>query len=147
MTRLPPRFIVQLAWKIHRALYRFSGGRVGLQLPKGDSEGLAQLTTTGRRSGLERSVMIAYYEDGDDYVTMAMNGWDAAEPAWWLNLMADPRATLTTRNGTFEVVGAAATTDHDRLWEHWRKIDKSVDALSDRRTNGTAVVVLSPAAD
>lgn len=44
--------------------------------------GLARLTTTGRRSGLERSVMIGYDEDDGSIVTMAMNGWGEPEPAW-----------------------------------------------------------------
>jgi hypothetical protein len=40
------------------------------------------LTTTGRRSGQPRSVILDYYEDGSNLVSMAMNGWGAAEPAW-----------------------------------------------------------------
>lgn len=38
--------------------------------------------------------MIGYFEEGDDVVTMAMNGWGAPEPAWWLNLQANPEAAL-----------------------------------------------------
>jgi hypothetical protein len=36
------------------------------------------------------SVILGYYEDGPNLVSMAMNGWGAAEPAWWLNLQAHP---------------------------------------------------------
>jgi len=79
---MPPRWVVTTAWKIHRALYRWSGGRFGLREPRPDRYGLAQLTTTGRRSGEARSVMIGYYEDNDSFVTMAMNGWAAPEPSW-----------------------------------------------------------------
>ena len=79
---LPPRWIIRAAWKIHKGLYRWTGGRFGLRRPKDGRYGLGFLTTTGRRSGLERGVMIGYYESGDDFVTMAMNGWGAAEPAW-----------------------------------------------------------------
>lgn len=141
---LPPRWVVRTAWKIHRGLYRWSGGRMGLRLPSGDREGLAQLTTTGRRSGIQREVMIAYFEDGDDYVTMAMNGWSAAEPAWWLNLQTSPHATLTLADGTIEVAASAATgAERDRLWARWRHIDKGVDRYSSRRPAGTAVVVFS----
>ena len=40
--------------------------------------------------------MIGYFTDGSDLVTMAMNGWSEAEPAWWLNLQANPAAIVVT---------------------------------------------------
>ncbi|NNC78866.1 MAG: nitroreductase family deazaflavin-dependent oxidoreductase [Acidimicrobiales bacterium] len=143
---LPPRWVVTSAWKIHRALYRWSGGRFGLRAAKGDNYGMGQLTTIGRKSGQERSIMFGYYHDGDDVVTMAMNGWGAPEPAWWLNLQANPRATMTTVDGTVEVIGRAAVgEERERLWERWREIDKELDSWSSRRPTETAVVILSPA--
>lgn len=145
MAALPPRFVITSAWKIHRALFRWSGGRFGLRRPKPSTYGLAQLTTTGRKSGLDRSVMFGYYLDGDDLVTMAMNGWGAAEPAWWLNLLAKPQATVTTADGTFDVVAHAATgAERDRLWDRWRELDKQLDDWATRRPTETAVVVLTP---
>jgi F420H(2)-dependent quinone reductase len=38
-------------------------------------------------------------EDRDNLVTMAMNGWSAPEPAWWLHLQSQPEATIQTRDG------------------------------------------------
>ena len=87
---LPPRWFIRAAWQIHRKLYQFSGGRFGLRRPNDKTYGLMRVTTIGRRSGLERPVMLGYYEDGPNLVTMAMNGWGAPEPAWWLNLQAQP---------------------------------------------------------
>lgn len=133
------------AWRIHRALYRLSGGRFGLRKPRSDRYGLAQLTTTGRRSAAARSVMIGYYADDDRYVTMAMNGWAAAEPAWWLNLQANPHATLTLPDRTIEVTGrAASASERPRLWGRWQELDKTLDAWAARRPVETAVVVLAP---
>jgi len=144
---LPPRIIVRAAWKIHKALYRWSGGRFGLRQPKLDTYGLAELTTIGRKTGLQRSVMIGYYLEDDAVVTMAMNGWGEAEPAWWLNLQANPQATLTTTGGTIEVVGRAATAgaEHGALWDRWRHYDKGLDGWASRRPTETAVVILEPA--
>ena len=89
--------------------------------------------------------MIAYLMDGDDFVTMAMNGWDDADPAWWLNMQTSPTAELVTPDGSIEVIGRAATEgeEHDRLWDEWRALDKFVDQHSHRRTH-TPVVILSP---
>lgn len=106
---------------------------------------MAQLVTTGRRSGQERSVIIAFYDDGDDLVTMAMNGWSPAEPAWWLNLQANPNAQLTMKRGTVNVIARAAVgEERERLWARWSEIDKGLDGFASRRPNETAVVILSP---
>ena len=146
---LPPRWFIRVAWKTHKALHRWSGGRFGLRVPRPDRYGLAYLTTTGRRSGVDRGVMIGYYEDGDDVVTMAMNGWGAPEPAWWLNLQAQPEAVLALAGGiTVDVVGRRAEgEERDRLWERWRQLDKGLDGYAARRPTETAVVVLSRRAD
>ncbi len=143
---LPPRWFIRAAWKVHKALYRWSSGRFGLRRPRSDRYGLAHLTTIGRRSGTERSVMIGYYEEGDSVVTMAMNGWGAPEPAWWLNLQAEPEATLTLAGGTsIPVVGRRASgEERERLWERWKDYDKALDGFAARRPTETAVVVLDP---
>lgn len=142
---LPPRWVIRTAWKAHRGLYTLSGGRLGLRPPTHGKYGLGRLTTTGRRSGEPRSVMIGYYIDRDDLVTMAMNGWGPAEPAWWLNLQANPSATLTLPHGDVSVTGRAAAGDErERLWGRWQELDKNLDGWAKRRPNDTAVVILSP---
>jgi hypothetical protein len=79
---------------------------------------------------------------------MAMNGWGAAEPAWWLNLQADPHAVVELSGGIRrEVLGrAAAGEERDRLWQRWRELDDDLDAYAARRPRETAVVVLEPRA-
>jgi hypothetical protein len=84
--RVPPRWFVRSAWYVHRASYRMAGGRLGLWRPKPTRWGTLRLTTIGRRTARERSVIIAYFEDGPNLIAMAMNGWAEGEPAWWLNL-------------------------------------------------------------
>ena len=76
--RLPPRWFIRLAWVFHRRIYRLTRGKLGLWRPKPDGSGTMQVTTVGRRTGLERSVIIGYFEDGPNLVTMAMNGWARA---------------------------------------------------------------------
>jgi len=107
-----------------------------------------RLTTVGRRSGTARSVILGYYEDGPNLVTMAMNGWAEAEPAWWLNLQAHPDATVELRGGSRAIRGRAAEGDeHERLWARWREMGDDVDGYATRRPSGTAVVVLEPIPD
>jgi deazaflavin-dependent oxidoreductase (nitroreductase family) len=143
--RLPPRWFILLAWKVHRALFRITGGHRGLWPPRGERWGALRLTTIGRRSGQERSVILAYLEDGPDLVTLAMNGWGEGEPAWWLNLQANPQAHVQLANGSRDVVGhAAAGPERVRLWERWRALEKDLDGYARRRSTQTAVVVMKP---
>jgi Domain of unknown function (DUF385). len=77
---------------------------------------------------------------------MAMNGWGAAEPAWWLNLQAHPDATVRTRDGVRQVRARRAQgAERERLWARWAEIDKNLDAYAALRPAETAVVVFEPA--
>jgi deazaflavin-dependent oxidoreductase (nitroreductase family) len=143
--RLPPRWFVRLAWYVHRALYRVTGGRVGLWRAKPNRWGTLRLTTTGRRSGRERSVIIAYLEDGPNLIGMAMNGWAAGEPAWWLNLQAHPDARVDLPEGPRPVRAHAAAGDERlRLWARWGATNKKLDAYAALRSSETVVVVFEP---
>ena len=105
-----------------------------------------RLTTVGRRTGRERSVMVGYFEDGPDLVTMAMNGWGEGEPAWWLNLQANPEAHVELVDGERDVIARVATDEEQhRLWQEWTEVNRKLDEFAVRRTNGTAVVILEPA--
>src|SRR2546421_4345907 len=90
----PPTWFVHVAWRIHRALHRLSGGRFLWTTSNKRGWGALRLTTTGNRSGQPRNVIIGYLEDGPDLVALAMNGWDEGDPAWWRNLQANPEATV-----------------------------------------------------
>jgi deazaflavin-dependent oxidoreductase (nitroreductase family) len=143
--RMPPRWFVRTAWYAHRGYYRLTGGRRGLWEPKPGKWGTMRLTTVGRKSGIERVAILGYYEDGDNLVTMAMNGWGEGEPAWWLNLQARPDTTVELKGGVYPVRGRAAEgEERERLWAKWGEFGDDVDAYSKRRSTETAVVVLEP---
>lgn len=146
--RMPPRWFVRLAWWFHRFYYRITGGRRGLWKPKPGKWGTMRLTTIGRKSGAERVAILGYFEDGENLVTLAMNGWGEGAPAWWLNLQANPDTSVETRDGVFPIHGrAAAGEEHDRLWATWRDYgDDDLDAYADARSTETPVVVLEPRA-
>jgi deazaflavin-dependent oxidoreductase (nitroreductase family) len=143
--RLPPRWFIRSAWFTHRGLFRLTRGRLGLWRPKSDGWGAMRLTTLGRRSGRERSVMVGYFEDEPNLVTMAMNGWGEGEPAWWLNLQANPDARVELADGSRPITGRAAHgEERQRLWARWREIDENLDAYAERRSMEIAIVVLEP---
>jgi len=130
-------------------MYRFSGGRIGLSRPEaGGRFGMMRLTTLGRRSGQPRVAIIGYYEDGGNLVTLAMNGWADAEPAWWLNLQAQRDVTVVLADGPRAVRARAAVgEERERLWASFGDFPgwgDDISALAARRSTETAVVVLEP---
>ena len=142
---LPPRWFIRTFWAAQRAVYAVTGGRLGLLTARADRAGMMRLRTVGRRTGKARSAILAYFEDGPDLVTMAMNGWADAEPAWWLNLQAQPDATVDLPGGSRAVRARAANQDErPRLWAMQATYDKDLDAFAARRSRETAVVILSP---
>jgi deazaflavin-dependent oxidoreductase (nitroreductase family) len=144
--RMPPPWFVHAFWRTHRALYRLSGGHFLWTPASKRGWGALHLTAMGRKSGRERSVILGYVEDGPDLVTLAMNGWDEGDPAWWLNLQAHPEAVvrLSGQQPRPVLARAAQGTERDRLWQLWVAIDPQQDAYAALRSTETPVVVLEP---
>jgi deazaflavin-dependent oxidoreductase (nitroreductase family) len=146
--RLPPRWFIRFFWALHRAIYRGTGGRLGLRPPTADRWGMLRLRTVGRRSGTERVAILGYFEDGPDLVTMAMNGWGDPEPAWWLNLQARPDAVVELVDGARGIRSRAAIgEERERLWAKWAHYDQGLDDYAARRSRQTAVVIFEPRPD
>jgi deazaflavin-dependent oxidoreductase (nitroreductase family) len=106
-----------------------------------------RLTTIGRKSGKERSVIIGYLEDGPNIVALAMNGWDEGHPSWWLNLEAHPDAVVRLARQHPRPVRArlcAEEEERDRLWQRWVAVNPNLDAYAGRRSTETPVIVLEP---
>jgi F420H(2)-dependent quinone reductase len=146
---LLPRWVIRSAWLGHRAIRRLSGGRRGLSKPVvGGRFGTMELHTIGRRSGRERMAILGYREEGGALVTLAMNGWADPEPAWFLNLQAQPDARVVLDDGERLVRARVATGDErERLWSAWTAYDGyggDLDGFARRRSRETAVVVLEP---
>jgi len=62
------------------------------------------LTTTGANSSEKREAPLVYSRDGDDIVIVASMGGAPRHPAWYHNIVANPRVTV-------EVDGAKIETD------------------------------------
>lgn len=147
--RLPPRWFIRMFWTVHRAMLRFTRGTFGLRRATEAQWGMMRLTTIGRRSGQKRQAVLGYFEDGPNLVTMAMNGWGDPEPAWWLNLQANPDTTVELPDGRRAVHGRAATPEErPRLWARWAEYDgeEKLASWASRRSRETAVVILEPRA-
>jgi len=147
--RIPPRWFIRTAWVIHRAIYRVTGGKRGLTRPRPGKYGMLRLRTVGRRSGVERAVILGYYLEGDAFVTIAMNGWAEAHPAWLYNLRANPHVVVDLVDGPRSVVAREAQgEERQRLWDGFDDYEPgaTLDDYSALRSTLTPVVVFEPAA-
>ncbi|WP_290059805.1 nitroreductase family deazaflavin-dependent oxidoreductase [Amycolatopsis solani] len=105
------RFVVWADKKLHKAF----GGRVSLVALAGLPS--LRLTTTGRKSGLARSTNLLYYPHGADFVLTASNWGRQHDPAWALNLRADPKAGVALAGRPVEVVARELTGgEYEAMW-------------------------------
>ncbi len=126
----------------HVRRYRETGGEVGY-LWNGAPTLL--LTTTGRKSGEARTAPLIFGRDGDDYLIVGSVGGSPKHPAWYLNLQADPHASIQVRTDVFEVEAhTASAAEKPRLWRIMNEVWPNYDVYQSRTDRDIPVVVLSP---
>ena len=129
----------------HRVLLKASFGKVGWQA---GAMPVLELTTTGRKSGQPRSVMLTSpLQEGDTVVVVASRGGDDIHPAWFLNLRDHPAASIRTGRRTLAVTAETATADErPRLWALATEMYPGYDAYQAKTTREIPVVILTPTA-
>jgi F420H(2)-dependent quinone reductase len=99
---------------VHTAVYRASGGRVAGEV---GNLPVLLLTTTGRKTGKQRTTPLLFIRDGDDLVVVASNGGMDWFPAWWLNLQQQPEAEIEIGRERRDVTASKADPERRaRLW-------------------------------
>ena len=139
----PPnnRFFVKATAVLHRALLRATGGRLGSRF--GGAE-ILLLTTTGRKSGRERTVPLMFFRDGGDIVLVASNAGDDHHPGWFLNLMSDPQGSVEIRGEKHAVTARKATPEErTRLWPTVTGIYSGYDDYTHRTKREIPLAILS----
>lgn len=104
------------------------------------------LTTTGRRSGQERSTPLIYGRHGDDYLVVASRGGADHHPAWYLNLEASPDVQVQVKGDRFAARARTATPgEMPELWRTMLSQWPDYDRYQRRTTREIPVVVLERA--
>lgn len=141
----PPRPVLRIIWLTHRALRRVSGGRLGTSRAQGDGLGTLFLHTVGRKSGQARANGLFYVVDGADLIVVASNAGADTDPAWWLNLRAQPDAEVEVAGERRPVRARPATTEEvDRLWPRLVAANPDYAAYRERASRPIPVVILEP---
>jgi deazaflavin-dependent oxidoreductase (nitroreductase family) len=98
----------------HAWLYARTGGRAGGRM---GGHPVLLLTTTGRSSGLPRRTPLQYERVGGDQILVAAAGGAHEPPAWWRNLLSDPRATLQIGDRVWQARAVVvAGQERRQLW-------------------------------
>jgi deazaflavin-dependent oxidoreductase (nitroreductase family) len=78
------------------------------------------LTTRGRRSGRQRTVVLQYFSDGEAMILAAANDGGPSHPGWYFNLMADPAARVEVMGRTVSVRAEELPAGEAAAW--WERI-------------------------
>ncbi len=131
----------------HKTLLAVSGGRLGKTAGKLP---VVKLTTVGRKSGRQRTVMLTAPIHGDGrYVLVASKGGDDRDPDWYHNLVANPAITLEPIGGDGPISLTARTATGDEKAELWSKIatgTRGYAAYKERTSRDIPVVICEPPA-
>ena len=130
------------ATRLHASLFRATGGRVGGRIA--DSPVLL-LNVVGRKTGRQRTIPLLYLRDGDRYVTVASNGGTRDHPLWWLNLKANPEATVEVDGREVRVRAEEAGPEEKvRLWPRLVEMYPGYESYQRTTDREIPVVVLHP---
>ncbi len=98
-----------------KLIAEFRANRGQLSGPLAASQ-LMLLTTTGAKSGEDRTTVIGYRRDGERFVVIASGNGAPSHPAWYLNLQARPIATVEVGPEIFTVrARTARPEERERL--------------------------------
>ena len=128
--------------RLHVAAYRRSGGKIGRRL---SGAPVLLLDHVGRRTGTRRTTPLLYLADGEDLVIVGSRGGSKAPPAWWLNLTANPRATVQVGPRRREVLARTASAEEKaRLWPLLVEAYSDYQTYQDRTEREIPVIILEP---
>ena len=139
------RWLAAFWTRTHARLLRLSKGRLRFGFFfAGDMKVLA-LTTTGRKSGEERSSVVAFLPEGDAFAVVASNAGADRTPAWWLNLQATPQGRVDADGRRVEVRAREATPEErERLWPRFVEANESYRHYETYTDRPLPVVLLEP---
>ncbi len=130
---------------LHRGLLKLSGGRLGWTAGKMP---VLELTTTGRKSGKPRTVMLTSpHQDGESMLVVASRGGDDVHPAWFLNLRDDPAVEVAMGGDAAKPYVARVLSSEERagLWDDVASEYRNYGGYQEKTEREIPLVFLDPA--
>jgi F420H(2)-dependent quinone reductase len=134
----------RLAWKLgsgaHAGVYRATGGKLFGRMGKSP---ILLLNTVGRKTGRKRTSPLLYVMDGEDFVIIASKGGAPTHPAWYLNLKANPDATVEIGDREVRVrAEEVASEEKVRLWQKMLEMYPTYDDYQTKTKREIPLLVL-----
>jgi deazaflavin-dependent oxidoreductase (nitroreductase family) len=129
---------------IHRAVLVITAGRVGFRV---SGMPVLELTTTGRKTGQPRTVMLTSPARlGEAFVVVASRGGDDHHPGWFLNLRDEPRVQVAVQGRPAQPMRARVATEQERdqLWPQITTDHKNYADYQSRTSRVIPLVILEP---
>lgn len=142
---MPPKAVFKVGNLAHRLVVKVTRGRVGWEAA---GMPVLQLTTTGRKSGEPRTVMLtAPIHTDDTYVVVGSRGGTDVHPAWVHNIRADPNVTVAVRGATLDMrAHVAEEAERAELWPKVVEAYPHYEGYQRKTDREIPLVVLEPRA-
>jgi deazaflavin-dependent oxidoreductase (nitroreductase family) len=143
---MPSDCVLKTMNAVHRGLLKVTGGHAGWNV---SNMPVLELTTTGRKSGQPRSVMLTSpMQDGTTLVIVASRGGDDTHPAWFLNLRDNPDVQVALQGGPKQPMHARIATADERtaLWPRVIADHKNYAGYQTKTSREIPLVLLEPKA-
>ena len=138
----PANLALKLGASVHAVVYRATGGKLFGRMGKSP---ILLLNTVGRKSGKKRATPLLYVVDGEDFVIIASKGGAPTHPAWYLNLMANPDATVEVEDRKVRVKAEEVGGEEKaRLWQKMAEMYPNYDDYQKKTKRQIPLVVLHP---
>lgn len=108
--------------RLHVAIYRLTGGRIGGRLVHND---MLLLTTHGAKTGRSHTVPLLYLRNGETLAVIGSWGGRPSDPQWFRNLMVNPVAVVQVRSDRWTVRARAASPEEREQW--WPRVLAAYD--------------------
>ena len=123
-------------------LYNVSGGRIGGKMGKVP---VLLLTTTGRKSGKQRTLPLVYIMDDSAYVITASAGGADKHPGWFFNIRSNPQATIQVKDKRIKVTAEVAGSEKkSELWAQLVEVAPNFAGYEKRTSRDIPMVILHP---
>ena len=140
-SRIGASFFRKWMHRVDVPLLRMTGGRISFA----SAYPVLLLTTTGAKSGKERTVPLLYVERDDGFAVIGTRFGSQQHPGWYHNLRKEPEAVVEIKGKRYECT--SRETDGDERVEIWKaasQMYEGYDAYAPRTKRKVPVIVLTP---
>ena len=136
--------LIRTISKIHGYIYRMSRGRIGRHLGKVT---ILLLTTTGRKSGKQRSVPLTAIPYGTNYILVASFGGSPVHPAWLMNIRDNPEVHIRVGSivkQTNASIIETTDTGYEEMWTRAIATYEGYDNYKRATSRHIPIVLITP---